>query len=281
MAVLYPQVREPYRVVLNEIMDGIEQATDWQVQRLEVGDAGSGDPLPISPGCRSIIGLGRAGLAAAKPLVPGLPVVAGAVLMQPDQSTDVPTISFVPSADELFARLKHFLPGAKRVTVIYDPENSAGVVAKAGEAAARMGLELVALEAENLRDAAVLYKRVLKDSKSKRDAIWLIRDPSAIDSGAVLTLVLEQAWKRKLVVFSDQVNHVRHGVLFSVFPDNGKLGKRLAALAEKCANGDCDEHGVMLLHDLGTAVNIRTANRLGIHVDRRNDPYADLILPAK
>jgi putative ABC transport system substrate-binding protein len=283
MAVLFPEVREPYRNVLEEIVTGVEQATDWKVRRFEIPDPVSEEvmaSLESVPACRSVIGLGRAGLQAAQPFAGQLPVVAGAVLVQPGQATDIPTFSFVPSPEELFVRLKHFLPKVRRVTVIFDPENSGELVRRAGRSATDMGIELVALEVQNLQDAAVRYKKVLATSKSDSDAIWLVRDAASIDTGAVLTLVLEQAWKRKLVVFSDQLTHVKYGVLFSVYPDNRRLGERLGAFAEQCAVDGCESKGVMLLHDLDTAVNIRTAQRLGIIIDRRNDPYADLVLPA-
>lgn len=283
LTVLYPQVREPYRAVLEEIMDGIESAAqNWKVERVAVPEEQAGEATPPElPQCRAVIGLGRAGLKAAAPLVGKVPVVAGAVMLQPGQAAEVPTISFLPDSAELFTRLKHFLPGVKRVIVIYDPEHSAALVARASRTAQRMGLTLVAHRADDLQDAALLYKRLLSESDPDTDAIWLIRDAATIDSGAVLTLVLEQAWKRKLVVFSDQPTHVKYGVLFSVFPDNAKLGRRLEALAQACLTpADCDRHEVLLLSDLGTAVNSRTAKRLGIHIDRRNGPYTDLVLPA-
>lgn len=264
-------------------MAGVEQATDWQVLRIEVPTPGSGDTAGVvedASQCRSAIGLGRAGLDAAKRLATKMPVVAGAVLMQPGQTADVPTFSFVPGANELFVRLKHYLPGVRTVTVIHDPAYSGVLVAQAATSARDMGIELIALEARNLQDAAVLYKRVLAESKPDSDAIWLVRDAAAIDTGAVLTLVLEHAWKRKLVVFSDQLAHVRYGVLFSVYPDNVKLGWRMGEFAQKCATDGCGAKEVILLHDLDTAVNIRTAQRLGIIIDRRNGPYADLVLPA-
>ena len=280
LTVLYPQVREPYRAVLDEIMAGIEQAASMKVKRVAVPEDDAGEPLADRPECSAVIGLGRAGLKAASPFVSRMPVVAGAVLMQPGQSAEVPTISFLPDSEALFTRLKYFLPGVKTVTVVYDPEHSEALVEQAARTAKRMGIRLVAHKARDLQDAAQLYKRLLAESDPAHDAIWLIRDAATIDSGAVLTLVLEQAWKRRLVVFSDQPTHVKYGVLFSVYPDNVKLGERLARLAEKCAIGACNGHQVMLLTDLGTAVNSRTAQRLGIHIDRRNGPYTDLVLPA-
>jgi putative ABC transport system substrate-binding protein len=282
IAVLYPQVSEPYRVVLEEIMTGIEQGTAWTVRRVPVPDSDGQENAQtpvVGLKCRAVIGLGRAGMQAAAPFVPEHSVVAGAVLMSPGQAAAIPTISFVPDSAELFTRLKHFLPSVRAVTVVFDPDHSGARVASATKAAENMGIRLVALEARNLREAAVLYERALDSGNSKTDAIWLMRDASTMDSGAVLTLVLERAWKKKLVIFSDQLAHVKNGVLFSVYPDNEKLGARLAKLAQACATSACDDYGVMPLQDLGTAVNKRTANRLDIDIDRRRDPYVGLVFP--
>jgi len=282
IAVLYPQVSEPYRVVLEEIMTGIEAgARDWSVRRLPIPEKDDSDKSRVVPAdCRAVIGLGRAGVQAATPFVSRLAVAAGAVLIRPGESTTIPTISFVPSTAALFVRLRHFFPGVKTVTVVFDPARSRGLIDAAAGSAAGMGLKLRALEARNLSDAAVLYGRVLDESNPKTDAIWLLRDPSVMDSGAVLALVLKRAWERKLFVFSNQLTHAKHGVLFSVYPDNKKLGLHLAELVRECAKHDCSKRGVMMLQDLGTAVNVRTANRLGIDIDRRHDPYVDLVLPA-
>lgn len=284
IAVFYPQVREPYRKVLEEIMTGIEEgAANWAVHRLPIPDSDNRDAAEASAapfGCRAVIGLGRAGVQAVTPFVSKISVTAGAVLMQPGKPTAIPTVSFAPNSAELFTRLKHFLPAVKTVTVVFDPSRSGGLVEKAAKSADSLGIKLVALEARNLSDAAILYKRILDESDPKTDAIWLLRDASVMDSGAVLTLVLKHAWKRKLVVFSNQLTHVKQGVLFSVYPDNDKLGARLAKLARDCVPNNCNDRGVMALRDLGTAVNIRTANRLGIDIDRRHDPYVDLVLPA-
>ncbi len=282
IAVIYPQVREPYRAVLEEIMTGIEAGTDWTVERFPVKGSeinkGSGG-LDSPSRCRAIIGLGHIGVQIATSFAPQVPVVAGAVLMQPGQDTKIPTVSFVPDSAEMFTRLKHFFPGIKTVTVVYDPAHSAGLVKEASKAAGSLGIRLNALEAHDLREAATLYENLLKNSDPKTDAIWLLRDTSVTGSRTILSLVLEHAWKRKLHIFSSQLSHVKRGVLFSVYPDNKKLGIRLARLAQQCATKACDNHGVMTLRELDTAVNIRTARRLGIYIDKRHDPYADLILP--
>ncbi len=266
-------------------MTGIEEgAGNSAVLRLPVTDKeelDAANPGVALSGCHSVIGLGRAGVRAASPFISKVPVAAGAVLMQPGETSAIPTISFVPSPTSLFTRLRHFFPAVKTVTVVFDPERSAGLVEVAERSAAHLGIKLVALPARNLSDAAVLYRRVLNESDPANEAIWLLRDPAVIDSGAVLTLILKRAWARRLFVFSDQLTHVKHGVLFSVYPDNEKLGVRLARLVRECADGGCRARGVALLEDLGTAVNIRTANRLGIEIDLRHDPYVDLVFPAK
>lgn len=277
IAVLYPQVREPYRIVLDEIMSGIEEASQRAVRRTPLGGT-DGEP---DIDCDAAIGLGRAGMQAAAALAPRLPAVAAAVLMEPGQESRIPTISFVPEPGELFIRLKHFFPEVRTVTVVFDPSHSRRLVDDAVLTGKRMGIEVSALPARSLHDAVAVYERVLKKINPKAEALWLIHDPTTIDSGAVLTLILERAWKRRLVVFSSQVAHVRHGVLFSVYPDNEKLGRRLARLAEECTAGACQAPSVMALRELDTAVNSRTASRLEIRIDRRHDPYVDLMLPAR
>lgn len=275
IGVVYPEVREPYRSVLEEIVEGVAEASPWVVHRNLIRDEYE---TSVSR-CRALVGLGRQGLRVVRDYASDRSVVAGAVVLTPGEPTPVPTISFVPDSMELFRRLKHFMPAAKSVTVVFNPKQNGPLVHEAQRAAESLALELRALEANDLRGALVLYRETMKTMDPDSAALWLLQDSATVDSKNVLPLVLRSAWLKRLVTFSSQPAYVKNGVLFSVYPDNMGLGRRLGRLAHVCAIDGCTSKTVMPLRDLRTAVNLRTADHLRIDLDPRNSPYVDLIFP--
>lgn len=281
LSVLFPEVREPYRSVLEEIITGIQEGSRWSVHRVSITE-------PIEPAiksirrsgvCDGVVGLGREGFEAAMAFVGKRPVIAGAVVIAPGDISAVPTVSLVPDARELFERLVHFIPRIRSVTVVVDPTQNRLMIEQASRDAEAMGLELEILEAKSLRKAMVAYRDVLDHLDPDSEALWLLQDSTTVDRRNVLPFVLKRAWIRGIAVFSSQPAYVKNGVLFSVYPDNLELGRRLGELARQCVVESCTPNRVMPLRSLRTAVNLRTADHLGLEIDPRRDHYVDLTFP--
>ncbi|MDH3326212.1 MAG: hypothetical protein OEM38_05790 [Gammaproteobacteria bacterium] len=289
IAVFYPEVRKPYDRVLKEIMTGIEQTALWSVWQHPIQKTYSPnefESIVKQSKCKAAIGLGKSGMQLVSsithlPVVAGA-VVAGAVLAQPNESETIPTLSLMPSPIELFKRLKHFSPNIKTVTVVYSPDNNQQLISTALLAAKQQGIKLIPLTAKNLREALPLYKNVINNTDPRSNALWLLQDRLTVDNKIVLPFLLEQAWNKHFILFSSQAGHARNGVLFSVYPDNVRLGRRIGEVTQKCATVGClDKTKIMLLQDMQTAINIRTAAHLNIRINKRNDPFVDLIFPRK
>jgi putative tryptophan/tyrosine transport system substrate-binding protein len=92
-----------------------------------------------------------------------------------------------------------------------------------------------------------------------------------------LPLILKEAWDKNLTVFSSSPNHVKRGALFSLYPDNVAMGRRLAAMARNDAGAP--KEAIVPLRDLQTAVNLRTADHLGLDLSRRDRSQYSLTYP--
>ena len=81
-------------------------------------------------------------------------------------------------------------------------------------------------------------------------------------------------------MFSSSVNHVKRGVLFSLYPDNAELGRVLgrAALVYATSGASAPLRGVSPLKEVLLAVNTRTANHLGLNLDARRLRF-DMVFP--
>ncbi|MBI1905570.1 MAG: hypothetical protein HYS20_04905 [Rhodocyclales bacterium] len=280
VAVLYPDIGEPYRSVFSSIIDGIESEARGGVIRYAVGD--SFDPQALAAELKRrrvgvVIALGRNGLRAANTLNRDIGVVAGGIVSAPeDHALRGTLISLAPDPALLFARLKSVAPRSRRVVVVFEPRQNNWLIAIAREAAAKQGLELVALEASDIKEAAEHYRDFFAAADGRRDALWLPQDRITANASTILPLVLQASWEQGIVVFSSSVPHVERGVLFALYPDNVALGRKLAAEAANIIEGIAPAHAMQPLREVLAAYNTRTARRLGLDTAVRE---FDLIFP--
>ena len=283
LAIVYPDIGEPYRSIFAKIIEGIEQSVRGTVRHYPVG-AGT-DPAELGAqlrrnGTRVVIALGRQGLKATAGLERGIPVVAGGVLAVPESETQVVSgISLAPDPALLFARLKGLVPGVKRVIVVYNPQHNDWLLRMARDAARAQGLELAAYEARDLGTAARLYESVFAAGDGRRDAVWLPQDATTADETTILPLVLKESWEHGVPVFSGSLLHVKKGALFALYPNNVELGRALAGSALAALAGEARRRGVQPLREVYTAVNLRTASHIGLNIGYQQQRSFDFVFP--
>ncbi len=284
VAILYPDVREPYRGVFVSIVQGIEDGLKIPANQYIIEEGESIQTLGAQLArerVKSVIALGRIGLQAARKFPREIPVIVGAVLIPPNpEAAEFTGITLTPDPKVLFNWLKTLTPDVKRVTVIYNRDRDEWGIDQAREAARPQGLVLNALPAENIREAAALYRDFLNQIKDGTDALWLPQDDSILDENALLPVILKEAWDKNLVVFSSNPEYVKKGVLFSLYPDNRGLGRSLAEMAMERMEGGQKSPAILALKDLLIAVNSRTAEHLGLRFTNQEKRKFDLIFPS-
>lgn len=282
IAVLYPDLEEPYRSIFAKIIEGIEAQVGAPVASIAVGGATTEQDIVAQlrrQDIKVVIALGRQGMKAASGLDHAFGVVAGGVIAPPaGDGRSFPTVSLAPDPKMLFERLKHFMPEARRVIVVFDPKQNAWLIRLARDAARSQGLELQAIEVSDLKNAVRTYQEVLASADPKKDALWLPQDSTTVEESSVLPLILESAWNRNLAVFSSNVTHVKRGALFSLYPNNLALGRQLASSALNLAGSNAT--GVVPMKEALLAVNIRTASHLGLQLSTRQQAF-DLVYPVR
>ncbi|MBS1189316.1 MAG: transporter substrate-binding protein [Rhodocyclaceae bacterium] len=283
IAVIYPDIGEPYRSVFAKIIDGIEDKTRTKVTSYAVGS--NFNPQALSgelkkQDIRVVIALGRNGLKAAGSLDKEIGVVASGVVSIPEsEGRNAQILSLAPDPALLLSRLKAISPAVRRVFVIYDPQQNGWLIRLARESARHNGIELVAQEASDLRTAVRLYQDVFTTADGRHDALWLPQDNVTVEESTVLPLVLQESWNRSIAVFSSSVAHVKRGALFALFPNNVELGRNLAASALGVASGTSQPRGVQPLREVLTAFNTRTASHLGLYPSPSLRQNFDLLFP--
>ncbi len=281
LAVLYPDIVEPYRAVFTSIIAGIEELSKSRVRSIAI--SASTNPAELSSqlkqqGIKVVIALGQQGWKATAALDQDISVVVGAVLRMPDSSKrNLMGISMTTDPSQLFIRLRSLQPSVKKVYVVFSAASNDALIKLAKEAAKAQGIELIAQEAKDLASAARLYEAIFANAVSGRDALWLPQDSTTVDEETILPLVLQQSWSRAIPIFSSNLSHVRKGALFALYPNNFELGRALAGIALN--TGGYDGRGSSLLQALNVAVNVRTAAHIGISIDAQQQRNFTSVFP--
>ncbi len=284
IAVIYPDLGEPYRSVFQQIVSGIEQRAPSRVVSIPLAKQTHHDQLQAElqdKGISVIIALGRHGLKTASELTNAIPVVGGAVLASPDDGPKTRTlVSLTPDPRLLLQHLKRLAPSVRRVFTVYSAQHNDWLIALAKKAAKAQGVELVAIETDDLRVALQRFHDIVDQAETGRDAIWLPQDTAVLDDQVVLPFVLQQAWDRSLIVFSSTLAHVRRGALFALYPDNVNMGHQLATSALDLIDASKPERTVQPLREVRLALNTRTAGHLSINLETIQEDVA-LLFPAR
>lgn len=283
IAVLYPNVSEPFRSAFISMIRGIEDRTRLRVRSYAVDakvDAADLNTQLKRSGTRVVIALGRQGLGVASNLDRDITVlVGGALLLSDAEIVNMNGISLTPDPAILFSRLRSLLPEVRRVQVVYDPRKTEWLLRIAREAARAQGLELVAHEARDLSHAAHIYTSLFASAEGRRDAVWLPHDTTTVEESTLLPLILKEAWNSGIPIFSSNVLHVKKGALFAMSPNNVELGRSLASSALGLMAGEARRKGVQPLRELHAAINLRTASHVGLNIGYQQQRTFDYIYP--
>ena len=255
VVVVYPDVSSPYRESFEEILSGIGKRTP--AYRVVVSAPGSGVELLRQYSPSHIIALGRGGKTEAL-LAASKANVTCAALVYPDRDCPAATFGLLPDPAVLFARLKMLNPASKRVFVVYTASQNGWQLPLARAAAAARNLELPAVEVTDSKTAVEAYKKFFANADASTDAVWMLPDSNSSESSAVVPLVLTEAWRRDVMVFSSALEHVRRGALFSVIPNFADYGYAVADAALRSNQ----RNELLTLKQFRYIVNTRAAQHL-------------------
>ena len=262
LLIVYPKVKAPYNKIYEDIIKGINENYPGKSQQLELPGNAENNVLAEQIKRHQpdvLVTLGKRSLKKVRQLASPLPIVAGAIT---NTKEAVSGISMSPDADVILSHLLVMAPFVKRVYVVSDLQRQTQL--KGAEAyLSEHGKALQIEAAESVQDAADKYLKIIHQA-SVEDAIWLMRGASLNDP-SILMLVLEAAWKKKIVVFSSNPSHVKRGALFSLYPDNKKMGHALAKIAQQHELELIPLNtGLTPLRSVHLIVNKRTSKHLGI-----------------
>lgn len=283
VGIVIPELREPFKSIFEAVGEGVdlyrpgnssqflltkshkpEDITQW-VQKEKLG---------------SVIALGVSGRKATAHLPSSMPVVLGALLAKPGAGNIRPGIALTPDPISLFKLLQQISSKHTKVIVVYNPSRNQWIIDLALKQMDDNELQLSSLVAIDLKQAIKMYDKVLSKSNPEDTALWLLPDPSIIDSKVVLPFILKKSWENNFIVFSSALAHVKKGVLFSMFPDNVAHGQQLAELVAKQMRSGLENKNVIYpTSGLQKALNSRVAEHIGLNLSRSQVRDFDVVFP--
>lgn len=165
-----------------------------------------------------------------------------------------------------------FAPQIKRVGVIYNPTHSAATLTKAREAAALVGIELIARPINQ----AVEVERDWRQISSKIDAFWVLNDPVVYTLTNIYWL-RDRCLKERMICIGQSDNATRLGLMLSVNPNSASIGMQAATMAEAILHSGVNPRSLGVQDPLGTwlTVNTKTAEKVGLVLDPKSLSVVD------
>ena len=290
IAIFYPEAKEPYHSIYQEIIAGsLKAASEFEqeihYEKFIIDKNFDGERIAKNlknKNLYKVIVLGRSGWKLAKALArftdedtsKTFQVVSGALPISPN---GVSGVSLITDPAYLFGYLNQVAANVKQVHVAYS-KKSAWLIELAKSAAVEKGLTLNLKYVTNTAQAIEFYQQVFDSGVSNKDAIWLPLDHISSHDKITLPLILEQAWAKEVVVFSSKPSHAKRGALFSTYPDNFALGQHLFNMVQDLELQPEQKNFAALKSTL-LAVNLRTAAHLGLKYSSEQQQQFKLTFP--
>jgi putative ABC transport system substrate-binding protein len=281
LLVLYPQAPPPYRAAFEQIIAGIERAASGSLRSLALSP--DYDIALLERWIQShrdeqtaLVLLGQRALRAHRKLSTPLPVFAGGINGIPGQ-VPLPGVSVTIDPSLFLDSVRELCPSAKTVIAFYNARNP-GLVSLLEKAASERGLTLRPVAVADARTAVKAIGRIFDSVDPRTTALWFTGNTVNINTELIFPFVLEQAWKRRIPVFSETLSHTKRGFLFSLYPDYHGMGREIASLIENATAHP--PRTLLLTRAARLALNTRTARHLAIPLRKDVIDKADALFPA-
>lgn len=145
------------------------------------------------------------------------------------------------------------------------------------------GISLKFVSIININDAMHNINEVITKYDPAMTAMWVPNRILSMSSNTVLKYVLRESWKRSFIVFTDSLDAVARGLLFSLIPDYKAYGEFLGQLALDIPghNDPPVFESLRYFDDVYLMLNQRFAVHIGLNINRSVFQKYKIVVPAK
>jgi putative tryptophan/tyrosine transport system substrate-binding protein len=172
-----------------------------------------------------------------------------------------------------FAYLKKTVVKIRRIGVLYNGGTSADTIAEARKAAAKMGLELEAVEVGGQDEFPGALDKVGKTS----DALWMVLDSNTYTAQSLKHTILNTL-RNRLPFMAVSPSYVKSGALLAVYCDYEDIGRQSGESAARIFRGEKPaDIPVSVPRKVLLALNLNTARNIGITIPGGTLKAADVV----
>ena len=181
-----------------------------------------------------------------------------------------------PMIGKWFEILKELVPGLKRMTLMFNPETAPYYPVFLREFAAAAAPLAAELSATPVRSEAEIEAAATAFAREPAGGLIAAPDPFI---NAQRALIMRAAERYRLPTLFGFRQHVREGGLLSYGPDSVEIVRRSASYVDRILKGEKPANlPVQAPAKYELAINLKTANRLGLEVPRTLLARADEVI---
>jgi len=248
---------KPYQ----EVTRGLTDAGACEVRELTLRDGEGVEKIMQRPG-DVIVALGTTAFRKVR-TIKDLPMVYTMVMPSDTAHQLPPNISGVDmnlSPEAVLSAIREVFPKAKRIGLIYDPQNAAPYVEEAARAARAAGIELVAKQVRHSSEVP----GSLDSLHDGIDVFWMLPDPTVVTVEAV-DYLLRFSFQHNLPIFSFSKKYVDLGAVAALDLDLYDMGVQAGELASALALGKTGPLRVYA-RKASLAINTKVASKMGMKI---------------
>ena len=190
------------------------------------------------------------------------PMASGFIRSMSGSGNNLTGASLDISIPAQFEALRSVVPTAKKVGVIYNPQETESVVQQARKTAKEIGLELVAIPIDSEERVPEALRTL---DKSSADVLWSVADSTVFSSGSKEFLL--HTLKNKIPFMGLSPAFVKAGALMALDADYQEVGAQCGGQAIRILAGEPPSSlPVTTPQKLTLHVNLKTAETIGLKI---------------
>jgi putative ABC transport system substrate-binding protein len=212
----------------------------------------------------AIFSMGTSAAKYAQTEFPDYPLVAAMILKDSviKQKNNQTGILLQFSAETQLHWLKKFLPEAKRVGILYDPDLNSAWVKEAERAAQKTGIEVITFKVSTPKQLISGLKYINKNA----DVLLAIPDQT-VYSGKTAKQVLVYTYRNRIPFVGLSASWVKAGALYALEVDYRDLGRQAAELIKKNLAGTPPETSIFHPEKIAYSVNSKIIDYLRLEIN--------------
>jgi len=190
------------------------------------------------------------------------PMASGFIRSMNESGNNLTGASLDIPLEVQFEALRSIIPSARKVGVIYNPQETGSVIQQATRVAKEMGLELVSIPISSEEEVP----KAVRTLDGRVDALWSVADSTVFSSGST-EFILLHTLRNGIPFMGLSPAFVKAGALMALAADYQEVGIQCGELAVRVLSGDHPSSlPITMPQTITLYLNLKTAEIIGLKI---------------